>query len=102
MPDLPKPQYPAGFSRQSVVVVTCADCLEPYGDDYTVVFASQEEAAKEIAAAGWWLVGDRVQCGACASRQACADMGHAWSEWSEMRDGTRVRYCLSLDPPICL
>jgi hypothetical protein len=62
---VPAPALPAGFSRSSMVSVSCACCGYTYDEDetHTVLFDSIEEATRAVKDVGWTVLEDgRVLC----------------------------------------
>ncbi len=76
--------------------VTCDECREDYGTDYTVMFDDADSARRNIESSGWTVTAGRVLCSGCAASATCALLGHHWDEWipvdTEVYQG-RIRYC---------
>jgi hypothetical protein len=79
-------------------LTTTGTCTTAFGDSddvgVTLHFDSVQEAAHTLAEAGWWVTTTGVQCETCAARQACATLGHVWTDWHDCGcgchdDGTR-------------
>jgi hypothetical protein len=75
---------PPGFTAHTCVSVQCGTCDTAFGDSDdvgTLHFDSVQDAARTLAEAGWWVTTTGVQCDTCAARQACATLGHVWTDW---------------------
>ncbi|MBG0568078.1 hypothetical protein [Actinoplanes aureus] len=84
------------FNLHTCVSVTCDECAEGWGEDFTVHFASEAEALSELRRDGWLVMGNKLRCPSCALHADCLATGHRHGDWEprEMHGVTfRVRFC---------
>ncbi|MFY1689067.1 hypothetical protein [Plantactinospora sp. WMMB782] len=68
------------------VELTCdTGCEEPWGDEGTPHFTSEQEAIAYATAEGWTFTDGTARCSDCTDRHACLTRGHQWQPWETGR-----------------
>ncbi|GAB4590013.1 hypothetical protein [Nocardia sp. IFM 10818] len=62
--------------------LACDECDSEFDqDDSTIHFPDLTAARKSAERDGWTMTDSRILCQRCASRAACALIGHVWDDW---------------------